>query len=317
MLYDLIIIGAGPAGITASIYAARTNMNFLVITKDIGGQTLWTRNIENYTGFALVTGVELTDKFVEQIEKFKIQVRENESVIDLKKENDRFSVITNKGSYEAKSVIVSSGRLPRKLGIKGEEEYRNKGVAYCATCDAAVFADQDVAVAGGGNAALDSAVQLLGFASKIYILNAENEFRADKVLVEKVTGDPKVVVYHNSRVLEVYGEKFVTGLKTEIGGAIRDLKVEGLFIEVGSIPSSDFLPGVAKDDRGQVYVNCRSETDIEGLFAAGDVTDVPAKQIIVASGEGAKAAISAFNYLARKGGIQLKEKTPSQRDREK
>jgi len=152
-MYDLIIIGAGPAGITASIYAARKRMNFLVITGNIGGQTLWTTNIENYTGYQFITGAELVQKFIEQLEQSRVQLKQGEKVISIKKEGETLKVTTDKAAYEARAVVIASGKVPRKLGVPGEEEYRNKGVAYCAACDAPLFSGMEVAVAGGGNSA--------------------------------------------------------------------------------------------------------------------------------------------------------------------
>jgi alkyl hydroperoxide reductase subunit F len=196
-MYDLIIIGAGPAGITASIYAVRKKMYFTVLTSDVGGQTLWTSNIENYTGYLFLTGQELVEKFRDHLKN--IEVREGERVLSLKKEGDAFRIITTKREYLSRTALISSGKMPRRLGIPGEEEFRNKGVAYCATCDAPLFADMTVAVAGGGNSALDAALQLEHIARKVYVINIEPQFRGDPVMAEKVEN----LMFQNMQKIQV------------------------------------------------------------------------------------------------------------------
>lgn len=299
-LYDLIIIGAGPAGITGSVYAARKRMNFLILTKDIGGQAALSSEIKNYIGFQFITGPELAEKFREHLEQFKVELKEGEIVTLVKKEDEIIRIETNKGKYETKTLLIASGRVPRKLGVSGENEFKNRGVTYCATCDAPLFAEMNVAVIGGGNAGLDAVLQLIKIAKKIYLLEVGPTLRADPIMVEKAKKSEKVTIYTNTKVKEIYGTNFVQGIKIERGGKIEDLAVEGIFVEVGSIPASEFIPGVQKNEIGEITVNCKSETSIPGVYAAGDVTNVPAKQIIVACGEGAKAVLSAFDYLSKK-----------------
>jgi len=296
---DLIIVGAGPAGITASVYAARKRMNFLVITGDIGGQTVLSSDIENYTGYQFITGVELTQRFREHLEQFELELKENERATLVKKEDNIIKVKTDKGEYEAKAVIVASGRIPRKLGVEGEDEFKNKGVTYCATCDAPLFSDMDVAVVGGGNSSLDATLQLIKIAKNIYLVDVDDKLRADPIMVEKAKGSEKVVIYNSAKVKQISGDKLVQGIKIEREGRDEDLTVGGIFIEIGYAPTSEFIKDVAKNEIGEIIVNCKCETNISGIFAAGDVTDVPAKQIIVACGEGAKAALSAFEYQSR------------------
>lgn len=299
-MYDLIIVGAGPAGITAGIYAARKKLNFLMISRDIGGQTAWSGDIENYLGFQFITGPELVKKFKEHLDKFEVELKEGESVKGIGKENDSIRVETDKGEYRSKTVILATGRIPRKLEVKGEAEFKNKGVTYCATCDAPLFADLEVAVVGGGNSGLDAALQLIKIAKKIYLIETLDHLCADPVVVEKVKQNPKVEVYFETQVKEIYGDKFVRGMKVERQGVLEDLQVEGIFVEIGSAPSSEILAGVRKNEKGEVKVDCECKTDLPGIFAAGDVTDVYSKQIIVACGEGAKAALAAFEYLSKK-----------------
>jgi alkyl hydroperoxide reductase subunit F len=298
-LYDLVIVGAGPAGITAGVYAARKRMNFPIITMDIGGQASLSWDIENYIGYQFIAGTELIEKFKEHLQKFDVEVKNNEKILQIEKMGAFVHIQTDKGEYTAKTVIIASGRRPRKLGARGEDEFKNKGVTYCATCDAPLFAGMDVAVIGGGNAAFDAALQLIKIAKRIYLIEVKPEVTADRIMVEKAKESGKVSLYTGTKVKRIYGEQFVRGIEIEKGDTVEDLSVGGIFVEIGSIPASDFAAGVAKNDRGEIIVNCSCETNIPGIFAAGDVTNVPAKQIIVACGEGAKACISAFDYVNR------------------
>jgi len=297
--YELIIIGAGPAGITAGVYAARKRMNFLIITTDIGGQASLSWDIENYIGYQFIAGTELMEKFKEHLEKFDVEVRNNEKATGVEKSGALVQIHTDKDEYTAKTVIIASGRKPRKLGAPGEDEFKNKGVTYCATCDAPLFADMDVAVIGGGNAALDAALQLIKIAKRIYLIEVKPKVTADRIMIEKTTESGKVFIYTGTKVKRIYGEQLVQGIEIEKDGKVEDLPVGGIFVEIGSTPASDFATGVIKNERGEIVVNCSCETNIPGVFAAGDVTNVPAKQIIVACGEGAKACISAFDYVNR------------------
>jgi len=297
--YELIIIGAGPAGITAGVYAARKCMNFLMLTMDIGGQASLGWEIDNYLGYQFITGPELVQKFKEHLHQFDVELREGEKATAVAKSRDAVMVKTDKGEYSAKCVIVASGRRRKKLGVEGEDEFRNNGVTYCATCDGPLFADMDVAVVGGGNAALDATLQLIKIAKKIYLIEVGPELTADSVMLEKAKESQKVSIYTGTRVKRIYGERLVQGIDIEKDGKQEHLPVGGIFIEIGSVPTSDFVAGVAKNGREEIVVNCNCETNIAGIFAAGDVTNVPAKQIIVACGEGAKASISAFDYVNR------------------
>jgi alkyl hydroperoxide reductase subunit F len=300
--HELIIIGAGPAGITAGVYAARKRMDFLIITADIGGQASLSWDIENYLGYQFITGQELVEKFKEHLHKFDVKVRENEKATMVEKIGDIVKIETERGNYNAKAVVVASGRRPRKLGIQGEDAFKNKGVTYCATCDAPLFAGMDVAVIGGGNAGLDATLQLLKLAKKIYLIEERPALTADRVMIEKANRSGKVVFYTGTRVKRIYGEQLVQGLGIEQENKTEDLPVGGIFVEIGSTPASDFAAAVKKNAKGEIMVNCGCETNIPGIFAAGDVTNVPAKQIIVACGEGAKATLAAFDYVNRMEG---------------
>jgi alkyl hydroperoxide reductase subunit F len=299
-MYDLIVIGAGPAGITASIYAARKKMNLLVITKDIGGQTAWSGDIENYTGYQFIAGPELVTKFEEHMRKFGIKLKEDEEVIGVKKKDSIVYVKTNKGSYEAKTTIIASGKKSRELNVPGEREFKNKGLTYCATCDAPLFTGKDVAVIGGGNSALDAVLQLMKITRHTHIINITSALTGDAIMREKVEASENVTAMNNARVTAIVGDKMVTGIKIERQNKEELLSVQGVFVEIGLIPNSEFTNDIEKNQWGEIKVSNYNETNIPGVFAAGDVTNVPEKQIIIAAGEGSKAALSAFRYLAQK-----------------
>jgi len=299
-MYDLIVLGAGPAGITAAIYSARKRLNSLVITKDVGGQAARSAGVQNYTGYQYITGVELAKKFEDHIKEFKIEVKEGEEAVGVKKKNDVIEVKTDKGVYEARSLIIATGARPRTLKLPGENEFKNRGVTYCATCDAPLFVNMDVAVIGGGNSALDATIQLMKIANKIYLINKNPSFRGDEVMREKIEASNKVKILYNANTLEILGDRMVSEIRVEIGGKQKTLKVRGVFIEIGSISNSDFVAEpIERNQRGEIVVDNHNRTSVAGIFAAGDVTNVPQKQIVIAAGEGAKAALSANEYLSR------------------
>ena len=296
-MYDLIIIGAGPAGITATVYAARKKMSFLVISGDIGGQAAWSGDIENYTGYQFITGPDLTSKFEEHMRKYGVAVKEPENVIDLKRVGDKIVVKTDKGQYESRTAIIASGKKSRELSVPGEKEFKNKGLTYCATCDGPLFTGKDVAVIGGGNSALDAVLQLTKIARRIYLINMVSHLTGDPIMIEKVHESDIVTVMNNARVLSITGDGMVSGIKVICDGEEKALPVEGIFVEIGLTPNSHFAPDLDKNAFGEIIVDCHNRTNIPGIFAAGDVTDVPEKQIIIAAGEGSKASLSAFKYL--------------------
>lgn len=296
-MFDLIIIGAGPAGITAAIYAARKRIETLIITKDIGGQTALSGDVENYTGYQFISGPELALKFEEHLRKFDLTLKENEAAQEVKRAANLIRVCTDKGSYEARAVIIASGKRSRELGVPGEKEFKNKGLTYCATCDAPLFSGKDVAVIGGGNSALDAAIQLIKIADKIYIINLAENLTADLIMQQAARGSPKVTVLNGVSVTAIAGNKMVTAIKIKKEGKEELLPVQGVFVEIGLSPNSEFAPEVEKNELEELKVNPYNQTNIPGIFAAGDVTDVPEKQIVIAAGEGSKAALSVFKYL--------------------
>lgn len=300
MVYDLVIIGAGPAGITAAVYASRKKMNFLVLTGNIGGQAAWSGDIENYTGYQFITGPDLAAKFEEHMKKYDIPVREGEEAISLEKRGDGLVTKSDRGEYESKAVIIASGKLSKELGVPGEKEFKNKGLTYCATCDGPLFAGKDVAVIGGGNSALDAALQLVKIAKKVYIINNMPSLGGDPVMREKIESSPIVKVINQARVTVIKGGPMVSGIVVKSPNGETEMPVQGIFVEIGLIPNSKFASIVEKNKFGEIKISSRNETNVPGVFAAGDVTDVPEKQIIIAAGEGSKATLSAFKYISQK-----------------
>jgi len=297
---DLIIVGAGPAGITAAVYAARKQLDFSVISQDIGGQAALSGDIENYTGYQFITGPELAEKFRQHLKQYVFDLREGETVAKVERDGNLFKVVTAKSeTLAAKTLIIASGKRPRLLNVPGEVEYKNHGLTYCATCDAPLFRGKVTAVIGGGNSALDAVLQLMNLSPKIYLISIADKLAGDPVMKEKAAASPKVEILNNSKVTEIFGDQFVKGIKVETAGQSRPIPVEGVFVEIGLTPNSEFIDLAKKNELGEIMVNCAAETSVSGLFAAGDVTDVPEKQIIIAAGEGSKAALAAFRYLSR------------------
>jgi len=301
-VYDVIVIGAGPAGITAAIYCARARLKTLVLSKNIGGQAALSSDVENYTGYQFVTGAELAQKFHSHLDEFP-QVEHHEAPEEaekLKKTRKGFILETDADRYEARAVIICSGANPRPLGVAGEKKLRNKGVSYCATCDAPLFKGKDVAVIGGGNSAMDAVMRLLKYAGKVFVLNVNPDLKGDELLKEKIVAEPRVQVVPNARTVAILGKKSVEAITySQKGGPGRKLPVQGVFVEIGWTPATGFAD-VEKNKWNEIKVNLACETSAEGVFAAGDCTDVPEKQIIVAAGMGAVAALSAIKYLSRK-----------------
>ena len=315
-IYDLIIIGGGPAGITAGIYAARQKLNTLLITKSFGGQVARkVVMIENYPGFEGISGMELIQKLEKHLRKFTLlnsrkanltgQVDiEKDEVTKLKKIGNHFFVQTrSKNRFQSKAVIVASGADPRPLEVPGEKEFIGKGVSYCTTCDAPLFVNKTVAVIGGGNAGFEAAIFLSLIAKKIYILEYGKKVGADEINQERVKKTKKVEIITNTALKRIRGNQFVNSLIYQDRKTRKSitLPVEGIFVEVGSQPATSFVKGLVDfNEKDEIIVNPKTgETRIPGLFAAGDIDDVPYKQIVIAAGEGTKAALSAYNYLQK------------------
>ncbi len=311
-MYDVVIIGAGPAGIAAAIYAVRKTLKTLVLAKILGGQAAISGDIQNYLGYSLIQGPELAKKFREHLAEFKLgcTLIEGVEVTNLRKINNSsggphfFEVATIDGKkFQGKSVIIASGREPRLLGVPGEKEFLGKGVSTCATCDAPLFQDKTVAVVGGGNSAMEAIFSLLKIAKKIYIINFNPELRGDEVLKQQILSSPNVEHIPNVITHKILGDGKVTGIESvdTKTAETKRFDVDGVFVEIGysAQGSTTFDKLTQKDDFGRIKVNSDLETGIGGLFAAGDVNNLWGEQIVIAAGEGAKAALKAGEYLAK------------------
>jgi alkyl hydroperoxide reductase subunit F len=301
-VYDAIIVGAGPAGLTAAVYCARKFMKTIVLGENVGGQAAWSWSIENYMGFPTITGEELIRKFEEQVRGSDI-VLELDSVQSIRKEGDIFLVRTvSENTYRCRTVILAPGKEPRTLGLPGENRLMGRGVSVCSTCDAPLFRDRPVAVAGGGNAALQTAIELTKIASSVALI-VRSALRCDEVYVAR-TEKLGVRIFLHHEVTELHGDAALTGItiRDQDTGKETVLDVEGLFLAIGLAPNTGFLGDlVVLNEQGEILVDENGHTNVPGIFAAGDATCVKAKQIIVAAGEGAKAALEAHEYLLGMG----------------
>lgn len=295
-MYDVIIIGGGPAGLTAAIYASRRGMKTLVLSSDIGGQITKTDAIENYPGLDLISGVEMSKKFFAQAKKFGATFM-FEEVKEIKPLKEKFSVKTPANKYDTKTIILAFGKKPRELGVPGEAEFKGKGVSYCATCDAPFFKNKHVAIVGGGNSALSAAVVCSSYAEKTYLVYRGTDLRGEEVLLEKVKGLKNVEILLNTEITKIIGEGKVTSVELNSG---KSLALDGVIVEIGFVIDRSVLDDLVKLDKAnQVIIDSKQLTSAPGIFAAGDLTDTPFKQIVIASAEGAKAALSAFDYLQK------------------
>lgn len=308
-MLDLLIIGASAAGASAGVYAARRNLNFKIITYDTGGEVATSGDIANFPGWGETDGITVSKKFQEHLKLYNV---EPEIGIKVKKinrlSNGSFEVIGDKSGkevkYHAKIVIIATGVHPRELNIPGEKKYKSKGLSYCSVCDAPLFQNKVTATIGGGNSALESALMLNEIASKSYVINKNPEFKGEPVLINKVKQADKVEIIYNTLTSEIFGNDFVKGFKyKDKNGKEHTLEVEGIFVHIGMVPNSEFVPQeVEKNQYGEIIVDKMCRTNIKGLFAAGDVTDVPYKQIAIASGQGVCATLSAVDYLNKQVG---------------
>ncbi|MGD8513246.1 MAG: FAD-dependent oxidoreductase [Deltaproteobacteria bacterium] len=299
-VYDVIIVGAGPAGLSAAIYAARKVLKTLVVSEDMGGQVAWTYDVDNYLGFSQIETADLIAKFEEHVEKYGVEKLVGVKVKALELTGKTKKVITSDDkAYLARTVLIATGKHPRRLNVPGEKEFVGMGVAYCSTCDAPLFAELDVAVAGGGNSALGAAIDLIKVARKVYVVSL-TPLTGDPILQDQVLGADKVEVFTEYKILRIVGDSAVTGLEMESlkTGEARTLDVQGVFVEIGLLPNSELVVDTLETNRiGEIVVDSRCHTGVAGVFACGDVTDVPYKQVIVAAGEGAKAALAAYDYI--------------------
>lgn len=303
-MVDVLVIGAGPAGLNAALYAARKELSVKVVTTDMGGQMLLTNEIENYLGFPSISGFELADKMEAHVKQYPVEFV-YAGVKSLVKEADgTFTAHLDDGSeLRGKTCIVTAGKHSRTLDIPGEKEYTGRGVSYCATCDAPFYRKKTVAVVGGGDSAVQAAIELAKLCPTVYLL-VRSRIRAQEILVKRMKELDHVKVYVGYTPEVVKGEKKVNALiiKNKADGSMEELTVDGVFVEAGGIPNNSFLPSDVKvNSLGEIMTNKDGETNVDGLFAAGDVTDCRNKQVIIAAGEGAAAALVAHEYLLRSG----------------
>lgn len=306
-MYDLIIIGGGPAGVAAAIYAARKRLKTVLISEEIGGQSVVSEGIENWIGTPKIAGTDLAKSLKAHLDAVKDDMVElvlGERVTKLAKIVGAFKVTLKNGDgYRSKAVLIASGAGRRKLDVPGAERFENKGVTYCASCDGPLFADQDVAVIGGGNAGFETALQLLAYAKSVTLIHRHKEFKADPVTVEKARAHPNMRIITHAEPTEVIGEQFVTGLiyKDKDTGEARNLAVSGIFVEAGVIPNTDFVGEVAERDAIQrIKTDARSQrTSAEGVWAAGDCTDELYHQNNIAAGDGVKALEDIYLWVKK------------------
>ena len=303
MIHDVVIVGSGPAGYTAAIYAARAQLNPVILAGSVtaGGALMNTTEVENYPGFVTgIMGPELMTQMQEQAERFGADIR-YEDVTALELEGDVKRITTSDGVYEARTVIISTGSEYRHLGIDGEERLSGHGVSYCATCDGFFFKDQDIVVVGGGDSAMEEATFLTRFARSVTVVHRRDELRASAVMAKRAQEDPKISFAWNSRVVELHGEDSLTAVTLEdtVTGDRRRLEATGLFVAIGQVPRSELVTDVLElDEAGYIKVEAPSQrTRIPGVFACGDVADPTYQQAITAAGSGCRAALDAEHYL--------------------
>lgn len=301
-IFDLIILGGGPAGLNAALYAKRGGIDVAIIdTSSVGGQPVNYLEIENYLGFPTIQGWELAEKFEQHIDKFNIQKFQNEEIQNVDLISTVKSVQTLKNKYLAKTIIIATGASPKKLGIRGEDEYIGKGVSYCAVCDGAFYKNKTVVVIGGGNAAVEEGIYLTKFAEKVYIMHRRDELRADKIIQERAFDNEKIEFIFDSIPLEIAGDDKKVNLiqyKNVKTGEIKTLNVDGVFPYIGFSPNTEFFNAqLVQDEFGFIRVDENMRTSEVGVFAAGDVRRTPLRQVITAVADGAIAGMSAVKYL--------------------
>lgn len=305
---DLVIIGAGPAGVAAAVYAARKRLATTLVAEEIGGQSIVSEGIENWIGTPKILGADLAGSFKTHLDSLAggtLETHVGERVEKLEKADDGFRATTKSGkTYAGRAVLAASGASRKKLEVPGAKEFENKGVVYCASCDGPLFAGMDVAVVGGGNAGFETALQLLAYAKNVTLLHRHKEFKADPVTIEKAKAHPAMRILANTEPTEVVGDGFVTGLKyREIDtGAIKELAVTGVFVEAGVVPNTEFAEGLLTlDPVKRVVVDPKNQrASVEGVWAAGDCTDELYHQNNIAAGDGVKALEDIYLWLKKR-----------------
>jgi len=301
-MYDLIIIGGGPAGVSAGVYAARKKIKSLVIADFFGGRSVISDNIENWIGTKSISGLELAQKMEQHLRaQEEIEISEDK-VSEIVKINDRFLIKTDAGKeYQAKTVLICTGGKHRHLNIPGEEKFIGRGIAFCSTCDAPLFKNKNVAVVGAGNAGLEAVIDLMPYATKIYLLVHGDKIKGDVLTREKVINYDKVQIIYNTETTEITGDTFVSGLKylDMISREIKEIVVQGVFVTIGATPNSDIVRGLVElNEHGEIIIDYGTgQTSLKGIWAAGDVTDSPYKQNNIAAGDAARAVLDIYAFL--------------------
>jgi len=301
-LYDVIILGGGPAGLTAGVYCIRKGLTTGLAAKKIGGQVAETSGIENYMGYRYISGNDLVNKFREQVLKFGIDFEEDIAAVSVNNDKIKRVKFEDGRSFSARALIIATGKSSRKLDVPGEREFTGRGVAYCSTCDAPFFSGKNVVVVGGGNSALEAAIDLVKVSEHVTIVQFLEKLTADRILVDKLDEYENYKIIYRHEIVEIKGESEVqsVAVKSLSNSEVSDIKAEGIFVEIGLIPNSEFMRGVVDlNPLDEIFVDCGCNTDKTGIFAAGDVTSVMFNPIIVAAGEGAKAALSASENLLK------------------
>ncbi len=307
MLYDLAIIGGGPAGVAAGVYASRKRLKTIFITDVFGGQSTVSDDIQNWIGTPSISGVKLAEDLEKHLRAYAsdiVDIHTGEKVTLIEKVGENFKVTTPKGSYEARAVLACAGSFRRKLTIPGAEQFEHKGITYCASCDGPMFGDQDVIVIGGGNAGFESAAQLLAYCKSVTLIQRSKEFRADPVTVAKVLENPKMKAVTDTELVEIKGEQFAKSLvyKNNATGELVELPATGIFVEIGLLPTTDFLKGLVDlNENNHIVIDPRTQrTSVDGIWAAGDATDVLYHQNNIAAGDAVRALEDIYIYLHRK-----------------
>jgi len=304
-MHDLIIIGGGPGGVAAGVYAARKRLKTLLITYEWGGQSTVSEDIQNWIGTVSITGAELAKALREHLEACKadiVEIKQHELVTEIKQSGKNFVVLTDAGhAYETKTVLITSGSTRRKLEIPGAAEFENKGITYCASCDGPLFSGKDVVVVGGGNAGFETAAQLLAYAKSVTLLQRGGDYRADPVTVQKVLANPKMHGITNTELVEIKGDKFVTSIiyKDLADGKNKEVSCEGIFVEIGLVPATGYVKNLVELNKySQIVIDPRTQqTKTAGIWAAGDCTDSLYHQNNIAAGDAVRALEDIYMYL--------------------
>ncbi|NQU99756.1 MAG: FAD-dependent oxidoreductase [Parcubacteria group bacterium] len=297
-IFETIIIGAGMSGLTAAMYASRKRMNYKIISTDIGGQFLVSGEVLNYPGIIQTSGIELKTVMEKQMEANQVKIS-TETVVEVKKDGQNFEVVTDKEKYRTKSIIISTGSKARMLNVPGEERLSKRGVTYCSICDGPLFSDMIVAVVGGGDSAMEAVDFLKDICKKIYMIVRGDSLTGHEYLQERTRDNSKVEILYNTDTKEILGDKLVSGIKVEQDGKEKELEVRGVIIEIGRIPHTEpFKDLVELDSDGHIEIDCQMQTNVPGIFAAGDVASGHEYQYVISAGQGCMALLKVARYLA-------------------